>query len=73
MAAPKLSAAPVFVFAARLRALRAAAGLRQIDLAEKAGINRVQIALIESGAREPRWTMACSLAEALGVSLDEFR
>ena len=60
-------------FAARLRELRVAARLTQGQLAEKAGVKRGAIARWELGTREPSWSNVVALADALGVSCDEFR
>ena len=48
-----------------LRRLRLAAGLSQARLAERAGTTQAQIALIESGARDPQTDMITRLAQAL--------
>lgn len=64
---------PPATFAARLAALRTAAGLSQQALADAAGVHRVQVARYESGAFEPPWPVVCRLADALGVSVQAFR
>lgn len=60
-------------FGQRLRALRVAAGLTQEGLAEKTGLRYQLIAKYERGATDPSWATALKLADALGVSLDDFR
>jgi transcriptional regulator with XRE-family HTH domain len=50
----------------RLKALRERQALTQEELARKAGINRVTLARIETGA-EPYPATVRKLAEALGV------
>jgi transcriptional regulator with XRE-family HTH domain len=50
----------------RLKAIRERKALSQEDLAKKAGINRVTLARIETGA-EPYPATVRKLAEALGV------
>lgn len=61
-------------FAARLRFLRAEAGLTVAALAEKSSINRTYIHNLETGRRaDPRLSLLVKLADALGVSLDAFR
>ena len=50
----------------RLKALRERKALTQEELAQKAGINRVTLARIETGA-EPYPKTVRKLAEALGV------
>ncbi len=59
-------------FAARLCKLRKAGGLSIPQLAEKAGLPRQTIHLLENGVREPSLATARTLAKALGVSLAEF-
>ena len=53
-------------FAARLRDARKAAGLTQVDLADRVGVHQTRLSQIEGGAAvdlEMRW----KLAVALGV------
>lgn len=45
---------------------RVAAGMTQIQLAEKSGVKRKQIALLEAGQVIPRRTTAIKIAQALG-------
>jgi len=54
-----------------LRVWRAVRGLTQAALAEKAGVNRVQIAEIETGRKTGSVATLGKLARALGVSLDD--
>jgi len=60
-------------FAARLKELREEAGMSQSALAEAAGMNLWGIAKLEQGTREPSWHTVLALADALGVSTEEFR
>jgi DNA-binding XRE family transcriptional regulator len=60
-------------FGARLRALRLRAGLSQHKLAVLAGLTRDGLAKLEAGRGQPRWQTVQALADALGVSLDDFR
>ncbi len=60
-------------FAGRLRELRDRAGLTQDQLAEKAGVKRDAVARWERKIREPSWSNVIALADALGVSCEEFR
>lgn len=53
-------------FAANLRRERAAAGLSQEALADKAGMHFTEVSRIERGIREPRLTTIVRLADALG-------
>jgi predicted ATPase/DNA-binding XRE family transcriptional regulator len=59
-------------FGARLRRLREAAGLTQEELAERAGLTRKAISVLERGERKrPYPHTVRSLADALGLSEDE--
>ena len=61
-------------FAARLKALRAAAGLTQQQLADALGAPQQTVARLEAGRRpDPRWSTVVALADALGVSTEAFR
>lgn len=59
-------------FGARLKALRAEAGLSQAELAEKAGMHQFGVAKLEQGQREPSWATVIALAKALGVDCTAF-
>lgn len=54
-----------------LRVYRDLRGMTQITLAEKAGVNRVTVAEIETGRKLGSVTTLRALANALGVSLDD--
>ena len=56
-----------------LRKLRKAAKLTRYALAKRAGITPEMVGRIESGERTCKWETACKLADALGVSVQEFR
>lgn len=65
-------------FAIKLKELRTAAGLSQVELAEKAGMHPMALAKIEQGGesgrgKSPSWETVEKLANALGVSCEEFR
>jgi transcriptional regulator with XRE-family HTH domain len=60
-------------FGPRLRSLREAANLSQRQLAEMIGVVYQNIARLERGDRSPSWKTVVKLAEALGVSTDEFK
>jgi len=60
-------------FGANLKRLRAELGISQVGLADLSEVSRAYIADLEQGRREPGWPIAIALAEALEVSLDEFR
>ena len=59
------------LFGERLLAVRAARKLTRDDLAQKAGVSKVTIYRYESGAVEPSLGIACELATALGVLLQD--
>jgi putative transcriptional regulator len=59
-------------FAAKLRAIREAAGVSQAELADRAGLNRFGVAKLEQGVREPGWATVVALARALGVTPNDF-
>lgn len=54
-----------------VRVYREFRGLTQVALGEASGVNRVQIANIESGAKRGSIDTLKKLAGALGVSLDD--
>lgn len=60
-------------FAGRLQALRERAGLTQTQLAERASCAMMTISKLERGVQEPAWPFVLILADALGVSVEEFR
>ena len=59
-------------FAARLKELRASAGLSQNGLAEAAGVPVGTLRHFEYGLREPTYDTLVKLSEGLGVSLSAF-
>ena len=54
-------------FGQRLRALRAAHGISQDNLAEKTGIHPTAIGRLERGVREPRLKTILRLADGLDI------
>lgn len=56
-----------------LRDLRNAAGLTQVQLAEKAGTTGNTVARLERGMYEPSWEIVISLADALGVRTEKMK
>ena len=54
-----------------LRVYRDLRGMTQAALAEKAGVNRMTVAEIETGRKQGSITTLRAVANALGVSLDE--
>jgi transcriptional regulator with XRE-family HTH domain len=63
--------APLDTFARNLRRAREQAGLSQEALAERAGMHRNAVALLETGKREPRLSTIVRLAKALGVKTSD--
>ncbi|MGE3806193.1 MAG: helix-turn-helix domain-containing protein [Gemmataceae bacterium] len=59
-------------FGAVLRRRREEAGLSQEELAEKAGLHRNYVGLLERGQRMPTILAVQQLAEALGTTLTGF-
>ena len=55
-------------FGVALRKLRNEDGLSQEQLAEKSGLHRTYISLLERGEKSPTLTTICRLASALGVA-----
>lgn len=55
------------LFGERIRELRPKAGMRQSDLAEKAGLDRIAISNIERGLRDVGVMRAAAIAKALHV------
>ncbi|MEU9921855.1 helix-turn-helix transcriptional regulator [Streptomyces griseoluteus] len=56
-------------FGDRVRTARQAAGLTQDQLAEQAGLDRVQISEIERGRRDARLSTLLRIESALGTQL----
>ena len=55
----------------RLRELREAQFLSQVDLAKKAGVGEKTIIRLEKGRAGPKWQTLWKLAKALGVEPGE--
>lgn len=58
------------VFSERLKTLRLKQGLRQSDLAKKAGLHQVEIAYYENGVRKPNDENMVKIAKVLKVNKD---
>lgn len=58
-------------FGDAVRRARAAAGLTQEDLADKAGLDRSYVGGVERGERNPTLEVIAKLAKGLGISLSE--
>jgi DNA-binding XRE family transcriptional regulator len=56
---------------ARVRSLRAEAGMTQQALASRAGVGRVTLVRIEKGEQSPRYETLVALVKALGRSFGE--
>jgi len=54
----------------RVAQARKRAGLTQQQLAERAGVNRVSIARLEAGTREPSMALGLRVAGVLGESVE---
>jgi transcriptional regulator with XRE-family HTH domain len=54
----------------RIRDARERRGLKQVELAKRAGLQPSAISQFENGQREPSPENLCKLADALGVSVD---
>lgn len=57
--------------AANLKRCRAAAGISQEEVGERAGLHRTEVGLLERGARVPRIDTLIKLATALEVDAGE--
>ncbi|MBD3236850.1 MAG: helix-turn-helix domain-containing protein [Candidatus Eisenbacteria bacterium] len=55
----------------RLKVARVARGLSQAELAERAGVTRQTIGLIEAGRYNPSLRLCLLLAREMGQSLDQ--
>jgi putative transcriptional regulator len=55
----------------RLKLARVASGLTQAELAERVGVTRQTIGLIEAGGYNPTLNLCLRLARVTGKSLDE--
>lgn len=56
----------------KLAEIRERRGLKQIDIANAAKVSRAFYTLVENGNRIPSLRKAKPMAQALGISLDEF-
>lgn len=59
-------------FGKRLRSIRIAKGLSQLDLEVESGINRTEISRIENGLKNIEFLTIVKLAEALDADLLDF-
>jgi transcriptional regulator with XRE-family HTH domain len=61
-------------FSSQLRALRLKAELTQEQLARMADVTGATVAKLETDeGQDPKWSTVCKLADALGISVQEFR
>jgi transcriptional regulator with XRE-family HTH domain len=68
---PIKQAAIVSAFAKRLREIRAAKEMTQLDLAEKSDVTFTYVSRLEAGGATPGLDLMERLAKALGVELSE--
>lgn len=54
----------------RMKAARAALGLTQADLAQKVGVTRQTISMVEAGAHNPTLNLCLDICHALGTDLN---
>ena len=59
-------------FGPRLKELREKAGLTQKEVGEKVGVSTNTVARLERGENTPSWPTVVALAQALGVSCEDF-
>ena len=59
------------IFAQRIKTLREAQGLSQEKLAERAGLHRTYIGMVERLERNPSLVCIYKIANGLGVSITE--
>jgi transcriptional regulator with XRE-family HTH domain len=64
--------APADMFAAALRHHRTRRGLTLAALADRAGLAKNAVWLLEDGRRRPTWDTVCRLADALNISVARF-
>ena len=55
----------------KLKAARAASGLSQAELAQRIGVTKQTISMIESGGYNPTLMLCLSICHELGKTLDE--
>lgn len=54
-----------------IRRKRESRGLTQVELAQKAGVDRNYIGMVERGERNPSYLSLQKIAQGLGLSVDE--
>ena len=54
-----------------IRSKRESQGLTQVELAQKAGLDRNYIGMVERGERNPSYLSLQKIAQGLGLSVDE--
>ena len=59
------------VFGILLKDVRKSKSISQEKLAEKTGLDRTFISLIETGKRNPTLTSICKLSQGLGIKVSE--
>lgn len=58
-------------FSTNLKEARAAAGITQDEIADRCGIHRTEVSLLERAGREPRLGTLIKLADGLGTTIAE--
>lgn len=61
----------MLLFSRRLKELRTAQGLSQLDLSAKINVSQTYISMLETAIKAPSLNTIANLAEALGVSVKE--
>lgn len=69
---PKVRHAKSVVFGEVLRTRREAVGITQTDLAKRVKLASQEISRLERGIVDPTWSRIIELAEALGVTPNDF-
>lgn len=67
----RISNDPQPALGAAIRMLRAERGMKQLDLAEWAGVTVAHLSKIENGRVNPGWGTAVAIATALDVTISE--
>lgn len=60
-------------FALALRRLLEAQGWTAYKVGQAAGVDAAFVRHLMAGTKAPSWDVVCKLADALGVSVEEFR
>lgn len=66
-----MATSDLVVLGRAIRVLRTRAGLTQVQLAERVGIDKPYVSRIENGHLDIRWSTLTALLEATGATLGE--